>query len=69
VGGRRPAAGQTTEIAQTFSRNEVVEPDHELISSGAPSLTWVGHATWMVRLGGQTILTDPEKLNPENYMR
>src|SRR3954463_7562887 len=38
---------------------KVVAPDRELLSSGAPSLTWVGHATWLVRLGGQTILTDP----------
>ena len=42
-----------------FPEMKVVEPDRALLSSGAPSLTWVGHATWMIRLGGQTILTDP----------
>lgn len=30
-------------------------------------MTWVGHATWLLRLGGQSILTDPvwsESLGP-----
>jgi len=42
-----------------FPGMKVVEPDQPLLASGAPSLTWVGHATWMIHLGGQTILTDP----------
>ena len=32
-----------------------------------PSLTWIGHATFAVRLGGQMVVTDPiwsEKLSP-----
>lgn len=37
----------------------VVAPDRTLLGSDAPSLTWVGHATWLLRLGGRTILTDP----------
>lgn len=44
---------------KTFPGMKVVEPDRTLIAGEAPSLTWVGHATWMVRLGGRTILTDP----------
>ncbi len=28
-------------------------------SGERPSLTWIGHATYLVRLGGSTVLTDP----------
>lgn len=35
------------------------EPDLELIGSSAPSLTWIGHATFVLRLGGLLIATDP----------
>ena len=34
-------------------------PDLPLIASPAPSLTWVGHATFVLRLGGKLIATDP----------
>ncbi len=34
-------------------------PDDALLASEAPSLTWVGHATWLVRLAGVGVLTDP----------
>ena len=34
-------------------------PDEALIAGTEPSLTWIGHATWLIRLGGRTILTDP----------
>jgi L-ascorbate metabolism protein UlaG (beta-lactamase superfamily) len=59
--------GKRRKSPKRFLDMKVVEPDHELIASRAPSLTWVGHATWMVRLGGRTILTDPvwsESLGP-----
>ncbi|WP_394828605.1 MBL fold metallo-hydrolase [Pendulispora albinea] len=36
-----------------------MENDGALIASSAPSLTWVGHATWLMRLGGELIATDP----------
>ncbi len=29
------------------------------VHSGQTDVTWVGHATYVVRIGGQTILTDP----------
>ncbi|HEX4457102.1 MAG TPA: MBL fold metallo-hydrolase [Polyangia bacterium] len=35
------------------------DPDLELIRSSAPSLTWIGHATFAMRLGGLFIATDP----------
>jgi N-acyl-phosphatidylethanolamine-hydrolysing phospholipase D len=34
-------------------------PDLTLVASPAPSLTWVGHATFAMRLGGKLIATDP----------
>jgi L-ascorbate metabolism protein UlaG (beta-lactamase superfamily) len=34
-------------------------PDLPLIASSAPSLTWIGHATFVLRLGGSLIATDP----------
>ncbi len=40
-------------------RMPTTKPDEALIASPAPSLTWIGHATWLVRLNGKTILTDP----------
>jgi L-ascorbate metabolism protein UlaG (beta-lactamase superfamily) len=35
------------------------EPDRALIASPRPSLTWIGHATFVMRLGGKLIATDP----------
>jgi L-ascorbate metabolism protein UlaG (beta-lactamase superfamily) len=37
----------------------VVPPDESLLAAPVPSLTWVGHATWLVRLAGRTLVTDP----------
>jgi len=34
-------------------------PDLAAIASAAPSLTWIGHATFVLRLGGKLIATDP----------
>ncbi len=34
-------------------------PDLALVAAPAPSLTWVGHATFVLRLGGKLIATDP----------
>lgn len=45
----------------------VVEPDRTVLASAGPALTWVGHATWLVQLGGHRVLTDPvwsAKLGP-----
>jgi hypothetical protein len=33
--------------------------DGALLSSARPSLTWIGHSTFVLRLGGLTIATDP----------
>jgi len=35
------------------------EPDRALIDAGAPQLTWIGHASFLLRLGGRNVLTDP----------
>ena len=37
----------------------VREPDLALLASARASLTWIGHATFAMRLGGKLILTDP----------
>jgi len=36
-----------------------VPNDGALIAGGSPTLTWVGHASWLLRLGGKLITTDP----------
>src|SRR5207253_7967863 len=56
IGGRRREAPGRVRVPQ-------VEPDLALIRSGAPSLTWVGHATWLVRLGGRSIDRKSTRLN------
>lgn len=33
--------------------------DGVMIHSAVPSLTWIGHATFVMRLGGQLVATDP----------
>ena len=37
----------------------VREPDLALLASARASLTWIGHATFALRLGGKLIVTDP----------
>lgn len=34
-------------------------PDRSLLETDRPSLTWVGHATWLIRLAGISLVTDP----------
>ncbi len=35
------------------------EPDRTLVASGEAQLTWIGHATFLLTLGGKRILFDP----------
>src|SRR5438874_6660572 len=35
------------------------EPDRALVASGEAQLTWIGHATFLLTLGGKRILFDP----------
>ncbi|MFX8453408.1 hypothetical protein ABTL48_20655, partial [Acinetobacter baumannii] len=39
----------------------VVKPDLAWLKAnhGSPSVTWIGHATALVQLGGKNVLTDP----------
>ena len=43
------------------------EPDMALVKSGEAQLTWIGHASFLLTLGGQRILVDPvfcDRLGP-----
>jgi L-ascorbate metabolism protein UlaG (beta-lactamase superfamily) len=35
------------------------EAKQSLATAGNPSITWLGHASFLIRLGGKTVLTDP----------
>jgi L-ascorbate metabolism protein UlaG (beta-lactamase superfamily) len=35
------------------------DPDRALVDSSAPQLTWIGHASFLLTLGGKRILVDP----------
>lgn len=37
----------------------VVEHDARLLASDEPHLTWIGHSTFALRLGGRAVVTDP----------
>lgn len=45
-------------IHQPFEMR-VREPDPGALSAGRASLTWIGHATFVLQLGGKVIVTDP----------
>jgi L-ascorbate metabolism protein UlaG (beta-lactamase superfamily) len=51
VAGRRRRSPRRAEVP-------CVAPDLARIDQ-APSLTWVGHATWLVCMAGQRVVTDP----------
>jgi N-acyl-phosphatidylethanolamine-hydrolysing phospholipase D len=45
--------------------------DGRALASQAPSLTWIGHATYVQRLGGKLVATDPiwsERLGPRRRL-
>lgn len=51
-------ASRAPEAPRDF-RPPFVENTGEALRSGRPAVTWIGHATLLVQLGGATILTDP----------
>jgi N-acyl-phosphatidylethanolamine-hydrolysing phospholipase D len=62
-------------LSSTFSRPEgfpLAQTDpRALREAGAPSVTWVGHSTVLVRLDGMSVLTDPQwsnRASPLSFM-
>lgn len=54
-GGMRPAPAALRGVAQLpYEPRPIPEA-----RPGTVAATWVGHATWIVRIGGLTVLTDP----------
>jgi N-acyl-phosphatidylethanolamine-hydrolysing phospholipase D len=41
----------------TLTEKEAIQQYHQ--NSGIDSITWIGHATFLIRINGKTILTDP----------
>jgi L-ascorbate metabolism protein UlaG (beta-lactamase superfamily) len=68
---RGPADILRWRVLDTFAGRRVRDPkgyayatpvrpnDGAQIAAAAPSLTWIGHATFVLRLGGQLVATDP----------
>jgi L-ascorbate metabolism protein UlaG (beta-lactamase superfamily) len=52
-------AGRRIKDEEPSFRTPTRDPDARLIGSPSPSMTWVGHATFVLRLGGKLITTDP----------
>jgi L-ascorbate metabolism protein UlaG (beta-lactamase superfamily) len=53
-------AGRRVRDPAGYEYTTPVRPnDGAMVSSAAPSLTWIGHATFVLRLGGLLVATDP----------
>lgn len=62
-----------TQDAKTEPSMPVATPDLAFLKSGhqGPSFTWLGHATCLVQMKGQTFLTDPhfsERASPVSFI-
>jgi L-ascorbate metabolism protein UlaG (beta-lactamase superfamily) len=55
LSGRTPKAPKSAERFQPPSRPF----DPELVRGTRPSLTWIGHASFLLTLGGKKLVTDP----------
>lgn len=54
-----PLTGRGAARDRSQFRAPVRPPDPAALQSLAPSATWIGHATFLLRLGGKIIATDP----------
>ena len=58
-------AGRRVRDPAGYSYTTPVRPnDGAEIATAAPSLTWIGHATFVLRLGGVLVATDPDLVRP-----
>lgn len=70
----KPARGPMDILRWRFGKKDPRRPDHEaldairpalvdtgleVLAQGQASACWIGHATWLFRLGGQLVATDP----------
>ncbi|MDK1472116.1 MBL fold metallo-hydrolase [Streptomyces sp. 549] len=54
-GGMRPSAGALREVSRLpYDPGPLPDPGTATVSA-----TWAGHASWVLRVGGLTVLTDP----------
>jgi len=53
-------AGRRVRDPSGYAYTTPVRPnDGAVVASAAPSLTWIGHATFVLRIGGHLVATDP----------
>ena len=54
-----PLSGRAPKVPRTTFTPPRRPFDPELVRGPAPSLTWIGHATFLLTLGGKKVVTDP----------
>jgi L-ascorbate metabolism protein UlaG (beta-lactamase superfamily) len=55
----RKQARHQTHLAAWQSLNEHLAVDHSHLSHAQPEITWIGHASFLIKMGNFSVLTDP----------